>query len=200
MAKLREFVAWLATQERCIGHVAAPKNKKGKPGHAVKRQHGFCAGNARIAVVPAAPSAERGAFLEAHVAANSHLPTDGFAGYRSRAAACGEPVKHTPVIQQKGANAGAFFPIIHTLFSNIKAWLVGTPHGVCAKPLPRSRRGWSSRFNRCNRPDGLAGYLIRRAVACAAITSDQRKAGAMPGGANRVRRRPAAVVQPALAG
>ena len=40
----------------------------------------------------------------------------------------------------EAANAGAFFPIIHTLFSNIKAWLVGTHHGVSAKHLPRYLR------------------------------------------------------------
>jgi hypothetical protein len=34
------------------------------------------------------------------------------------------------VIQDEAANAGAFFPIIHTLFSNIKAWLVGTHHAA----------------------------------------------------------------------
>ena len=32
-----------------VEKVPAPKNKKGKHGHAVKRQHGFFAGNARIA-------------------------------------------------------------------------------------------------------------------------------------------------------
>jgi hypothetical protein len=67
-----------------------------------------------------------------------------------------------------------------------KAWLVGTHHGVSAKHLPR----WSYRFNRRNLPDGLDGYLIRRAVECATITYDQLKAGNMPGGANRVRRLP----------
>jgi hypothetical protein len=67
----------------------------------------------------------------------SHLLTDGFAGYRGRDAALGEHLRHTPVIQDEGANAGEFFPIIHTLFSNIKAWLVGTHHGVSAKHLPR---------------------------------------------------------------
>jgi hypothetical protein len=41
----------------------APKNKKGKHGHALKRQHGFFAGNARIAVPPAATGTELGAFL-----------------------------------------------------------------------------------------------------------------------------------------
>jgi len=29
-------------------------------------------------------------------------------------------LKHTPVVQDESANAGEFFPIIHTLFSNIK--------------------------------------------------------------------------------
>ena len=53
------------------------KNKKGKHGHAVKRQHGFFAGNARIAVLPAATGAELGAFLTENVAAASHLLTGG---------------------------------------------------------------------------------------------------------------------------
>src|SRR5439155_578041 len=42
--------------------VPAPKNQKGKHGHAVKRQHGFFAGNGRIAVLPGATGAELGAF------------------------------------------------------------------------------------------------------------------------------------------
>src|SRR6516225_6973450 len=51
-----------------VEKVPAPKNRKGKHGHAVKRQHGFFAGNARIAVLPAATGAELGAFLKANVA------------------------------------------------------------------------------------------------------------------------------------
>jgi hypothetical protein len=84
------------------------------------------AGNARIAVLPSATSAELGVFLKENVAAQSHLLTDGFAGYRGRDAALGEHLKHTPVVQDEDANAGEFFPITHTLFRNIKAWLVGT--------------------------------------------------------------------------
>jgi hypothetical protein len=109
-------------------------------------------------------------------------------------------LKHTPVIQDDGANAGAFFPIIHTLLSNIKAWLVGTHHGVSAKHLPRYLREWAYRFNRRNLPDRLDGYLIRRAVECATITYDQLKAGAMPGGANRIRRSQVTVAIPTLVG
>src|SRR6478672_4405622 len=182
-----------------VEKVPAPKNKTGKHGHAVKRQHGFFAGNARIAVLPAATGAERGAFLKANVVAGSHLLTDGFAGYRGGGAGLDEHLKHTPVVQGEEANAGEFFPIIHTLFSNIKAWLVGTHHGVSAKHLPRYLREWSYRFNRRNLPDRLDGYLIRRAVECTTITYDQLKTGTLLGGANRVRRLPAAVAQPALA-
>jgi hypothetical protein len=90
-----------------VEKVPAPQNKNGKHGHAVKRQHGFYAGNTRIAVLPAATGAELGAFLKDNVAAGSHLLTDGFAGYRGRDAALGEHLKHTPVVQDEAANAGA---------------------------------------------------------------------------------------------
>ncbi|MGH6738504.1 MAG: IS1595 family transposase, partial [Bradyrhizobium sp.] len=183
-----------------VEKVPAPRNTKGKHGHAVRRQHGFFAGAARIAVLPTATGAELGAFLKANVAGQSHLLTDGFAGYRGRDADLGGHLRHTPVIQDASANAGEFFPIVHTLFSNLKTWLVGTHHGVSAKHLPRYLREWSYRFNRRNLTDGLDGYLIRRAVECATITYDQLKAGAMPGGAKRTRRLPAMVGQPALIG
>lgn len=183
-----------------VEKVPAPKNKKGKWGHAVKRQHGFYAGNIRIAVLPEATSVELGAFLKANVATKSHLLTDGFKGYQGRDAALGDHLKHTPVIQDAGVNAGEFFPIIHTVFSNIKAWIVGTHHGVSAKHLPRYLREWAYRFNRRNLPDGLAPYLIRRAVECASISYDQIVAGGMVGGATRQRRALATVALPALAG
>ncbi len=134
-----------------VEKVPAPKNKAGKHGHAVKRQHGFW-----IAVLPAANGAERGAFIKTNVATKSHLLTDGFKGYQGQDATRGDYLKHTPVIQNSGANAAEFFPIIHTIFSNIKAWLVGTHHGVSAKHLPRYLREWAYRSNRCNLPDGPA--------------------------------------------
>lgn len=182
-----------------VEKVPAPKTATGIHGHAVARQHGFYAGNIRIAVLPTATAAELGAFLKANVAAKSHLLTDGFAGYQGREAALADHLRHTPVVQDDGANAAAFFPIIHTVFANLKAWLVGTHHGVSAKHLPRYLREWAYRFNRRNRPDGLATYLIRRAVECSTITYDQIVAGISPEGAER-HRRFAPVVEPALAG
>ena len=76
--------------------VPAPKRRSGKHGHAVRRQHGFFAGDARIAALPTASGVELGVYLKANVAANSHLLADGFAGYRGREADLGEYLKHTP--------------------------------------------------------------------------------------------------------
>lgn len=179
---------------------SAPKNKNGNHGHAIKRQHGFYAGSARIAVLPAASATELGGFLKDNLAAKSHLLTDGFAGYQGKKAALGDHLEHTPVIQDKGANAAAFFPIIHTLFSTIKAWLVGTHHGVSAKHLPRYLREWAYRFNRRNLAKGTDRYLIRRAVECATITYDQIVAGDTLAGATRHRRFQGQVAEHALAG
>jgi hypothetical protein len=111
---------------------AAPKNRSGKHGHVVKRQHGFFAGDARIRRVgrprPApnwAPSLKPTS-PPIRICRPMSLPA------RGRDADLDEYLKHTPVIQDGSANAGKFFPIIHTLFSSIKAWLVGTHHGGSA--------------------------------------------------------------------
>jgi len=178
----------------------APKNENGQHRHALQRQHGFYAGSARIAVLPAATASELGHFLKDNVAGKSHLVTDGFAGYQGKKAALGDHLKHTPIIQGKGDNAGEFFPIVHTLFSTIKAWIVGTHHGVSAKHLPRYLREWAYRFNRRNLAKGIDRYLIRRAVECATITYDQIVAGDRNAGATRNRRAPRQVVEAALAG
>lgn len=183
-----------------IEKVPAPRNDNGKHGHAVKRQHGFYAGAARIAVLPAASSAELGAFIKTNVVAKSHLLTDGFKGYQGKTAALGDHLKHTPVIQGEGQNAAEFFPIIHTVFSNIKAWLVGTHHGVSAKHLPRYLREWAYRFNRRNQSQGPGPWLIRRAVECATITYKEIVAGAQTNGATRNRRLQPNPMLPALAG
>ena len=103
-------------------------------------------------------------------------------------------------MQGDGPNAAEFFPIVHTIFSNIKAWLVGTHHGVSAKHLPRYLREWEYRFNRRNLADGPALWLIRRAVECATITYGQIVDGAMVAGGARTRHSSGLEARPALAG
>ena len=91
-----------------------------------------------------------------------------------------------------------FFPIVHTLFSTIKAWLVDTHHGVSAKHLSRYLREFAYRFNTRNLAKGIEGYLIRRAVE--GITYQQLIAGDKIEGAARNRRVPRQVAEAALAG
>src|SRR5258706_15104308 len=88
-----------------VEKVPAPKNKKGKHGHAVKRQHGFFAGNARIAVLPAARGAELGAFLKANVVAGFHLLTNGLAAYPGADAGIEEQLKNTTLVQGEKTKA-----------------------------------------------------------------------------------------------
>src|SRR5438046_6879195 len=89
-----------------VEKVPAPKNKNAKHGHAVKRQHGCFAGNARIAVLSAATGGELGAFLKANVAAGAHLLTNGFAGYRGREGPVGARREPPPLARPETAHAG----------------------------------------------------------------------------------------------
>jgi hypothetical protein len=82
----------------------------------------------------------------------------------------------------------------------MKAWLIGTHHGVSAKHLPRYLREWTYRFNRRNNAENIEAFLIRRAMECATITYDQLVEGLMPTGATRTRRVQTMVVLPALVG
>jgi hypothetical protein len=84
-----------------VEKVPAPKNKKAKHAHAVKRQHGFRAGNARIAVLPAATGAGVSAFLMGKCRAGFASP-DRRVRRLGRDAALDEHLKHTPVVQDDG--------------------------------------------------------------------------------------------------
>ena len=55
-------------------------------------------------------------------------------------------------------------PKVHLLFSNFKAWLNGTFHGVSAKYLDRYLREYIYRFNRRSKGPDLFGFFARRAV------------------------------------
>jgi hypothetical protein len=146
-----------------VEKVPAPKEKRG---HAIKRQDGFFAGNARIAVLRAAKGEELGAFLKANVAAGSHLLTEAFAGYCSEQADLGAHLRHTPIVQDQATKAAEYFPIIHTLFSNTNAWLAGTHHGVWLEH--RSLHGAGAGASRdADGAKGCIASVLRRCMASA---------------------------------
>jgi ribosomal protein L37AE/L43A len=130
------------------------------------RQQGFIAGGARVRVVPDGGGKQLVDFVKGAVEKGAWVLTDGWEGYRDLK----DDFTHFASVQGAGKNAAEDLPIIHTLFSNMKAWLVGTHHGVSAKHLPRYLREWNYRFNRRWGAGRLEDFLIRRAATRGTIT------------------------------
>jgi hypothetical protein len=88
--------------------------------------------------------------------------------------------------------------------NEIKAKIAdGTFFGVSVDTAVFEKYGCNLDFRVLNRLDQFKPGPIKvlfSEIECATITYDQLKTGTLPAGANRVRRLPAAVAQPALAG
>jgi transposase-like protein len=143
------------------------------------RRSRFVAGSARIAVLPTATAVDLGNFVRGNAKPGARLITDGLKSYNALA----DSFRHSSIVQDGGENADAVLPIVHVLFSNMKAWLNGTFHGVSAKHLPRYTREWNYRFNRRRRIADLTDFLLRRAATRSTITYRQLVDGAQLSGA-----------------
>ena len=62
------------------------------------------------------------------------------------------------------ARSSEILPWSHTLFSNLKAWILGTFRGVSKKHMPRYLDEFSYRFNRRWRETELFGFVLNRVV------------------------------------
>jgi len=116
-------------------------HKDGKP---LKRQH--YAGRLRLQVVTdrKAPTCE--GFVRENVTAGTNVRTDGWQGY-DRLTTMG--YAHRPLTMMgDGALADAHLPLIHLVFSNLKAWINGTHHGTSQHHLQAYLNEYVFRFNR----------------------------------------------------
>lgn len=152
-------------------------NVAGTANEAIHRQR-IVAGNARIAVLPDATAEQLGGFIRSNIKAGATIIGNGLEDNRS----LGEPTRYS-ILQCGGAHVSTAMLIVHKLFSNIKAWLTGTYHGVSTKHLPRYLREWAYRFNRRGKIADLDFFLLRRAVRKPTISYDQLVAGRMVLGA-----------------
>lgn len=103
-----------------------------------------------------------GGFVRQHVEEGAHLHTDGWAAYQHLEK---EGYGRTKVIsshQPKGAQHQLGMKAIHTVFGNLKTWLVGRYHGVSHKYLPAYIAEFTYRFNRRRNPPDLFGWVVRR--------------------------------------
>ncbi len=119
-------------------------------------KHHWVAGNARAEVIDKADVPTLLGFVQRNVERGTQILTDGWKGYGKLVMA---GYKHTATVSP-GPMAAENLPFTHTMFSNIKAWLNGTHHGVSKKHLPRYLREWNYRFNRRN--GDVMGWLLSR--------------------------------------
>lgn len=131
---------------------------------AAKGPRKWIAGNARIEVIDHADAPTLTGFMKRHVKPQTHVLTDGWRGYGALKAA---GFNHTGVIAS-GEAAGEHLPIVHIMFSNLKAWLNGTHHGVSKKHLHRYLREWNYRFNRRN--GNTAEFVLARLATRPGVT------------------------------
>jgi transposase-like protein len=117
-----------------------PKSKKGGHGR------GIVAGRLRLQVVPNREQRSLSGFVRNVVTPGSVVRTDGWTGY--------DPLVDLGYCHERAAARGdhavtdKHLPMIHIVFGNLDAWLLGTHHGVSPKHLQAYLHEFCFRFNR----------------------------------------------------
>ncbi len=127
-------------------------------------QRRYTAGSARLAVLEGVTfEDDLGPFLRGAIDANhAAIRTDGFAGYLPLEEV---GIPHDRQVQGLDrARSTEILPWSHMIFSNLKAWLLGTFRGVSKKHMHRYLDEFIYRFNRRWRETELFGFVLRRAV------------------------------------
>jgi transposase-like protein len=107
------------------------------------------AGRVRLSILPNANESNIRDFMSQNVDKETFIRTDGWRGY-SKTALKGYGHENRVVSREQKAHQLA--PHIHRVFSNLKAWLNGTHHGVDPKYLPHYLQEFVFRFNRRQTP------------------------------------------------
>lgn len=94
-------------------------------------------------------------------AAKATLRTDGLRSYLPLAA---QGIRHDRQIEGHRSRASEILPWVHLVFTNLKAWLRGTFHGVSKKHMQRYLDEFTYRFNRRWKENELFGFVLARTV------------------------------------
>lgn len=118
-----------------------------EPTKAMLRRAGKYAGRLRLRVVPDRTAGSLLTFARETIAQGSRVTTDDWSGYDRLCEDCG--VNHTQVAERGDPKiAEEHLPLIHIVFSNLKAWLLGTHHAVSDQHLQAYLNEFVFRFNR----------------------------------------------------
>jgi len=123
------------------------RQRPAKKGDQPMRRGGRYAGRLRLDIAATRGAKSLCGFVEEAVEPGAMVITDAWAGYNTLAA---RGYEHLPVVEANDpAVAEEYLPIIHLVFSNLKAWLQGTHHGaVSPQHLPAYLNEFTFRFNR----------------------------------------------------
>ena len=139
-------------------------NTKQSGGHG----RGFIAGRLRLQVLPGRSREELEPFVLKAVIPGSSVRADGWTGYDNltKLGYCHDPL----AINGDQAKTEAHLPMIHIVFGNLDAWLLGSHHGVSPKHLQAYLNEFVFRFNRRFWPMVAFDSVLKIAVRVEAST------------------------------
>lgn len=123
------------------------RTRPAKKGDKPARRGGRYAGRLRLEIAPTRGAKSLNAFAESAIEPGAMIITDAWGGYNGLGSL---GYAHLPVVESsKPEVAEEYLPIIHLVFSNLKAWLQGTHHGaVSPQHLQAYLNEFTFRFNR----------------------------------------------------
>ena len=133
------------------------------------------AGRLRLQVLNDRGKRSLEAFVTENIETHSHITTDGWQGYDNLAAM--DYGHDRVVLDGDPEKADKVLPMIHLVFSNLKAWLLGTHHGVSAQHLPAYLNEFVFRFNRRFYPMTAFASVLGIGTRVAGPTYDALYAG-----------------------
>jgi transposase-like protein len=120
-------------------------------------------GRIRMSVIPDASSESLKAFVVANIEEGSAVTTDGWLGYSFLES---EGYSRTVASSPKNEDDNKALPHVHTIFSLLKRWLLGTHQGAASEKHMQSYLDeYVFRFNR--RKSAERGLLCYRLLECA---------------------------------
>jgi len=139
-----------------------------KSKHSGGHGRGFIAGRLRLQVLPGRNREELEPFVLKAVTPGSSVRTDGWTGYDNLTKL---GYRHDPLaIKGDQAKTEAHLPMIHIVFGNLDAWLLGSHHGVSPKHLQAYLNEFVFRFNRRFWPMVAFDSVLKIAVRVEAST------------------------------
>jgi len=133
------------------------------------------AGRLRLRIVPGRGAQDLTAFVKETVAKGAVVRTDGWPGYDGLAKL---GYDHEAVVLDGDPDkTDAHLPMIHIVFSNLKAWLLGTHHGVSQQHLQAYLNEHVFRFNRRLYPMTAFNSVLGLAIHAVPPTYEQLYSG-----------------------